>query len=83
MDVDTTTWTIGFVVAGVVVLVVVAVVMAIIATATRVRNQVRQVDGLLEMARSNTSALWQVEATNAAAVDIRRMAERARAELQR
>ncbi len=60
-----------------------AVVLAIIATATRIRDQVRQVDGLLQTARSNTAALWQVEATNATAADIRRTAEHARAELER
>lgn len=83
MEVDTTTWTIGFVVAGVVVVVVVAVVVAIIATATRIRDQVRQVESLLASTRSNTAALWNVEATNATAAEIQGMAEHARAVLER
>lgn len=83
MDVDTTTWTIGFVVAGIVVVIVVAVVVAIIATATRIRDQVHRVHALLEVARSNTAPLWQVEATNTAVVDIHRMAQHARGALER
>lgn len=82
MPVDTTTWVVGFVVAGVVVLVVVAVVAAIIATAARIRDQVRAVQGLLEVARSNTAVLWRVEATNATGAEILDMARHARAELE-
>ena len=73
MQVDTMTWTIGFIIGGIVIAVVVAVVVAIIATAARIRDQVHDVIAALEATRANTAPLWQMETTtnvSAAIVDL-------------
>lgn len=83
MQVDTMTWTLGFVIGGVVVLVVVAVVVAIIATATRIRDQVHAIIAALETTRANTAPLWQMETTTNTSAAILDLATDARHRLER
>lgn len=82
MEVDTTTWTVGFIVAGVIVAIVVAVVLAIIAFATRIRNQVHDIIAALREARSNTDALWEVHTTIRTGHEVLDLAVQARHELE-
>lgn len=70
MQVDATTWTVGFVIAAVIVVVVVAVVLAINVTAARVRDRVQDIVAALEDARSHTAALWQLETTDNVSRDV-------------
>lgn len=83
MEVDTTTWTVGFVVGAVVVVIVVAVVVAIIATATRIRDQVHDIIAALVDARTNTAPLWTVETTRNVGSDVLDLARDARHRLER
>jgi hypothetical protein len=82
MEVDTTTWTVGFVIAGVVVVVVVAVVLGIIAFATRIRNQVRHIIAALRDAESNTDALWEAHTTVRTGHEVLDLAVQARHQLE-
>lgn len=83
MDVDTTTWTVGFVVGGVVVVIVVAVVLAIIFTANRVRDQVGEIVAALVDARDHTAPLWAVDTTRRVGWDVHHLAQQARHRLER
>lgn len=83
MEVDTTTWVVGFVVGAVVVVVVVAVVLAIIVTAARIRDQVGEIVAALADARDHTAPLWAVESTRNVGSDVRDLAQEARHRLQR
>lgn len=78
MQMDTTTWTVGFVVGAVVVVIVVAVVLAIIATATRIRDQVHDIVAALVEARTHTAPLWTVETTRNVGSDVLDLARDAR-----
>lgn len=81
MEVDTTTWVVGFAIAGVVVVIVVAVVLAITMYATRIRDQVGQIIEALTEAESNTDPLWNLMDTNHVCQDIVLAAEQARSRL--
>lgn len=81
MEIDTTTWTVGFAIGGLVVVVVVAVVLAITAYATRIRDQVGSIIAALTEAEANTDPLWNVMDTNHAAQDILLAAQQARSKL--
>lgn len=81
MEVDTTTWIVGFAIGGVVVVIVVAVVLAITAYAKRIRDQVGQIVEALTEAEANTDPLWNVMDTNHAAQDILLAAEQSRSKL--
>lgn len=82
MDVDTTTWTVGFVVGGVVVVIVVAVVLAIIFTATRIRDQVGEIVAALVDARDHTAPLWAVDTTRRLGGEVHELAQQARHRLE-
>lgn len=82
MEVDTTTWTVGFVIAGVVVVIVVAVVLAIIALATRIRDQVGDIISALQDAESRTDALWDAQTTLRVGHEIHDLAQQARHQLE-
>lgn len=81
MEIDTTTWIVGFAIGAVVVVIVVAVVLAITAYATRIRDQVGLIVEALSDAETNTDPLWNVMDTNRAARDILLAAERTRSKL--
>lgn len=83
MNVDVTTWTVGFIVGGVVAIVVVVVVLAITATARRIRNQVQEIVDALAEARTNTAPLWAVETTRHVAADVVDLARDLRHRLER
>lgn len=82
MDVDTTTWAVGFVVSFVIVVIVVAVVLAIIFTAARIRNQVGEIVAALADARDHTSPLWDVDTTRRVGWDVHQLARQARHRLE-
>lgn len=82
MEVDTTTWVVGFVTGGVVVVVVVAVLLAIIVTATRIRDQVGEIVAALADARDHTASLWAVESTRTVGRDVHDLAQEARHRLE-
>lgn len=82
MEVDTTTWTVGFAIAGLVVVVVVAVVLGIIALATRIRDQVGNIVAALQDAEARTDALWDVQTTLHVGHEIHDLAQQARHQLE-
>lgn len=77
MQVNETSWIVGFVVGGVVVLVVVAVVLTIIKLATDIRDAAVRIIGDLERAEAATAPLWQVDTTRQVAIDTLAAARRA------
>lgn len=81
MEVDTTTWIVGFAIGGVVVVVVVAVVLAITFYATRIRDQVAEIVSALQEAETNTAPLWNVMEVGYRTKELRRGAEEARRRL--
>lgn len=81
MEVDTTTWIVGFAIGGVVVVIVVAVVLAITSYAARIRDQVGLIVAALGEAEANTDPLWDVMDTNHVGQDIVLAAEQARSRL--
>lgn len=81
MEVDSTTWIVGFVVAGVVVVIVVAVVLAITFYATKIRDQVAEVVSALQAAEANTAPLWDVMEVGYRTKEVRRGAEEVRQRL--
>lgn len=82
MEVDATSWTIAFVIGGVVVVVVAAVVLAITALATRIRDQVGDIVAALREAETNTDALWQTHTTVRCSDEIFDLAHEARRRLE-
>lgn len=83
MEVDSTTWIVGFAIASVVVVIVVSVVLAITAYATRIRDQVAEIVSGLRAAEINTAPLWNVMEAGYLAREVRRGAEEARRRLAR
>lgn len=81
MDVDSTTWIVGFAIAGAVVVIVVSVLLAITAYASRIRDQVAEVVAALRTAESNTAPLWDVMEAGYLTQEVRRGAEAARQRL--
>jgi hypothetical protein len=64
---------------GFAVVVVVVILVAMILTyAARIRDQAQQGIGAMDIARSNTNAVWQIQGINVAATEIWRSAEKAR-----
>jgi hypothetical protein len=82
MEVDTTSWTVGFIIAGLIVVVVAAVVLAIITLATRIRDQVIDIVAALHDAEANTAALWQTHTTVRVGHEIFDLVQRARHRLE-
>jgi hypothetical protein len=81
MPIDTTSWTIGFVVAAVVVVVVAVVVLAIIALATRIRNQVGEIIAALGDAERGSAPLWEAHTTVRVGHELFDLAQQARQRL--
>jgi hypothetical protein len=64
---------------GFAVVVVVVILVAMILTyAARIRDQAQQGIGAMDIARSNTNAVWQIQSINVSASEIWRSAEKAR-----
>ena len=64
---------------GFAVVVVVVILVAMILTyAARIRDQAQTGIGAMDIARSNTNAVWQIQGINVAATEIWRSAEKAR-----
>ncbi|MBW3664710.1 MAG: hypothetical protein KY469_16550 [Actinobacteria bacterium] len=81
MEVDTTTWIVGFAIGGAVVVIVVAVVLAITFYATRIRDQVAEIVSALQHAETNTAPLWNVMEVGYRTKELRRGAEEVRRRL--
>lgn len=54
-----TGWVIGYLVGGGVVLIVVVLLVVLIVSAKRIGTQAKEIEEALEVARQNTTALWQ------------------------
>ena len=64
---------------GFTVVVVIVILVAMILTyAARIRDQAQTGIGAMDIARSNTNAVWQIQGINVAATEIWRSAEKAR-----
>ena len=64
---------------GFAVVVVIVILVAMILTyAARIRDQAQTGIGAMDIARSNTNAVWQIQGINVATTEIWRSAEKAR-----
>jgi hypothetical protein len=71
-------WWIGIGVGFAIVVVVVILVAFILTYAARIRDQAQVGIGAMDMARSNTLPVWQLQEINVSATEIWRSAEKAR-----
>ncbi len=71
-------WWTGITIGFVVVVVVVILVALILTYAARIRDQAQEGIGRMDMARSNTDAVWKIQEINVSATAIWRSAEQAR-----
>ncbi len=71
-------WWIGIGIGFTVVVVVVILVAFILTYAARIRDQAQVGIGAMDMARSNTVSVWQLQEINVSATGIWRSAEKAR-----
>jgi hypothetical protein len=63
-------WAVGFTVAGAVVAIVAALLLAIIATARSILANAERIIGVANEIVENTRPIWQLERTNAVAVEL-------------
>lgn len=75
-------WWLGLIIAFAVIVVVVVVVASILTLAARISGQAQAALQGLDVARSNTLPLWDVEKTNSAATQILTAAQAARGRLE-
>jgi len=74
-----TAWWASIAIGFAVVVVVVILVAMILTYAARIRDQAQVGIGAMDIARTNTNAVWQIQEINVSATEIWRSAEKARA----